>query len=190
MQPARLHVQRAGLDLPRERLRQTAAALEHHDVVPARGLGRMNDLERNIARLDQAELLEDHRFALGFPADVNALGAVRREGAAQVDDAILRIAAADIREHVAQRVCAERLEAFRHQRASGVATALDVRRLHRRLAAVVAQGHGRAVLAGDRAVVSLAVLRLDAPRHEARIELAIRIEDGNEQLRRTMRAHA
>ena len=190
MQPAGLHVHVLHLDLLREVAGHAIDALEHDEIVSVQRLARAENLERHIARLDQAEFLELDRLGLRVAAAVDALGAVRREGRAQIDETILRVAAAHVGEHIAQRLRAERLEALGHQRATGVPACLDVGGFHRGLAAVVAERDRGLVFAGDRAVVGFAILRLDAPGDEARVHLAIRVENGHQQFRRAMRAHA
>src|SRR3989442_1605703 len=110
--------------------------LDSIDFFPARAFEGRVDLILNVNSFGYGEVL---RFAL-----------VGRE----------------VGDDVAQAVRAQRLESFRHQRTAGRAARRDVLLLNLDVAGGVAELHGRAGVAGQDAVVGLAVLRLDRPGDE------------------------
>src|SRR5439155_18912120 len=160
------------------------------DVVAGRTPGRTDDVERNVADFDGAELSEPQRLVLRVFAVKKAARGVGREGGGQVENAEAGFVSADVGEQVAQALRAERFEAFGHQRATGRVSAPDVVLADREIAGRIAQQRLEVVLALDNAVVSQIVLRLEADADEIRLDQPVRVNDVHEQLARSVRAHA
>ena len=122
--------------------RDPAAALEHDEVVASRASGWLHDVERNVAGLHDSKFLEVQTLGRLAAIRIDALGAVGGEGLAQVDDAIFALLGSQITDDVAKPLRAERLKAFRHQRAAGRSARGDVLFLNFDVAGGVAQFHG------------------------------------------------
>ena len=171
--------------------RTFAAAFECDEAGAGLRFFRVHDEEGHAMHGDVAKLVQRHGLVLELLAAEDADAAVGVVGGAQVDDAeFLIAAAADEGEDVAQHFGAEGVETFGHEAASGVFTRGDVALFDFHVTALVAEVHAGLVFAGDDAYMHVAVLFGDVPGPEAGIDLAVRVNDVNEQLRRTMRAHA
>ena len=106
------------------------------------------------------------------------------------DAELLHRIAADVGEDVAQGIRAERIKAFWHEAAAGVFTLVDVALRDLAHADLRGERDGGAVFTGDDALEHFALLRGDVEGPEAGIDLAVWIDDVNEQFGRSMRAHA
>ncbi len=167
------------------------AALEDHDVVAGRALGGLDHVEGNAAHGRDAELLERQGLIEGAGRRVDALAGIGGERRLQVDRAELqRIGATDVSKDVAKRFATERLETFRHERAAGVDAALDIALLDLLGAGKALEHQAGRILTGENAGMEGAILGFNVPCHEAGIDLAVRIDNGGEQLGGAVRTHA
>ncbi len=109
-------------DLPRIIPRHARTALEDDDVLAGGRALRVHDVERHVAVLDRAPLLEPQRFVARLRRHVNAARRVGRECVGQIEDSEALFVRAKIRQHIAQAIRAELLEALGHERPASVAT--------------------------------------------------------------------
>ena len=123
-------------------------------------------------------------------AGVEPIACAGGVSAAEVNEAEARLRADDERQHVAQALRTERLEALGHERAAGVAARLDVGLLNLLFAGGVLEHDHGLVLADDDAVGQLAVLGLNADGDVGDVHFLVRVENLAEQFRRAVRAHA
>ena len=179
------------IDLGRETAGEGAfgAAFEDDDVV--RGFFGADDVEGDAFDWDGAGFAEGEGLFLVVLAFVEAQRGRGGEGVAEVEGPeAAAVDALHVGDDVAEDVRAEAFEAFRHERAAGIAAGFDVSGFDVLFAALEFEEDAGGVFAGDDTGEGFAVLGFDVPCGEGRVDFGVRVDDGGEEFACAVSAHA
>ena len=187
MQPLGCH-SHFDFDSLRQGLRKPLATLQNH------GIGyrplRTDDIKGNLADLYEAIVLEGRTILGILWSQIHPLGRVDCESRGQIEYAEALLVRADESEQIVQSFSAQRLEPFGHQRQPGRTPAFDVVFADGEIAGRIAQDKLSLVLSRNDPVVAQLVPGLDAGAVEVGFDLAVWINNMNQQVGHAMRPHA
>ena len=159
------------------------ASAAEDDEVSAEGIGGgIDDVEGDAGDGDDAEAAEAEGVSGGLAGGVEALAGVCGEGAGEVEDAVFGGALGEVGEDVAKGIGPEGFEAFGHEGAAGVGAGFDGVGGDFDFAGDGAEDDAGVVLAGDETGVEGAVVGFEVVEFVSGIDLAVGIDDGDEEL--------